>query len=346
VIQRVINRAETLGARALGRLPPPLQLALAGGRPVTKDGHTLAPDVQIILRVRELVAGEILAATPVEARQNMRRQTLLHGGPTIPVGAVRDLSVADGLRARHYAPDASGSRPLLVYFHGGGFVVGDLDTHDTPCRFLCKHARVHVLAIDYRLAPEHPFPAAVEDAHAAFLWACANAASLGADPAKVAVGGDSAGGNLSAVVAQLTKNGGPAPAAQLLLYPAVDRTWERASMELFAKGFLLTRAEVRWFTRNYTGDDPAKNADPRVSPLVAPDLSCLAPALVYTAAFDPLRDEGDAYAEALRAAGTKVRVHRCIEGLVHGFVSMAPLSRSSARAFMDVAHELASSLDA
>src|SRR5262249_12958207 len=163
-----------------------------------------------------------------------------------------------------------------------------------------------------------------------------------ADPARIAVGGDSAGGNLSAVVAQLARGNG-APAAQLLIYPATDRTKEHPSMESFATGFLLTLAETRWFTRHYTGNDPEKNADPRASPPAARDLSGLAPALVFTAAFDPLRDEGDAYAHAMRAAGTRV-VHKRFEGLVHGFASMTSLSRSSKDALHEVARELASLL--
>jgi acetyl esterase len=323
-----------------------VQLLLAGGEPVRVDGLTLAPDVQLIVRARDRLLRKLDNPTPAQARRAMRHQTILHAGPAIPVGAVRDLTIEGRLRARHYAPAASGGpHPLLVYLHGGGFVLGDLDTHDAPCRFLCRHARVHVLSIDYRLAPEHPFPAAVEDAHAAHAWAHANAARLGADPRRVAIGGDSAGGNLSAVVAQLAKTGGPTPALQLLLYPAVDRTTERGSMERFKDGFLLTRAETRWFTRHYTGDDPVTKRDPRVSPLVRPDLSGLAPALVFTAGFDPLRDEGDAYAEALRAAGTPV-VHRRFTGLVHGFANMTALSRSSREAFHEVARELAASLSA
>ncbi len=223
--------------------------------------------------------------------------------------------------ARHYAP-AGAPQPLLVYYHGGGFVAGDLDTHDGLCRRICRDADMHVLSVDYRLAPEHPFPAAVDDAMAAFRWAYAHAAALGAMPGKVAVGGDSAGGNLAAVVGQMTAAaGGPAPCAQILLYPPTDRTTTRPSLELFGDGFFLTRADIDWYHLQYTGSTIAQ-PDPAQNPLCAKDFSGLPPALVVTAGFDPLRDEGEAYADALRQAGVPVILKR-FDGLLHGFCSMA-----------------------
>jgi acetyl esterase len=245
------------------------------------------------------------------------------------VGAVRDVEIdgaAGPLRARHYRPadaDASARPPLLVFFHGGGFVVGDLETHDEPCRLLCRHAEVHVLSVDYRLAPEHPFPAAVDDALAAFRWAVAHAAQLGADGHRVAVGGDSAGGNLSAVCAQLAaRDGGAAPALQLLIYPATDLTDARApSGRLFADGFYLTENDRQWFTRQYFSGSHGHATDPRASPVLAGPLSGLAPAVIVTAGFDPLRDEGEAYGLALREAGVPVVLVRVPE-LIHGFMNM------------------------
>jgi acetyl esterase len=275
--------------------------------------------------------------SPAEARRRRRRLSAVYAGKPTPVGAVRDLQV-DGLRARHYAPAEPGApRPLLVYYHGGGFTYGDLETHDGVCRILCRHAGAHVVAIDYRLAPEHPFPAAVEDARAALRWAFANAEALGADPQRVGVGGDSAGGNLAAVVSQLAaRDGGPAPVLQLLIYPATDFSRRRQSRELFGEGFLLTNSEMDWFETNYLGAERTHARDPRASPLLAEDLSGLAPAYVVTAAFDPLRDEGEEYAEALRAAGTPVTLRR-FPGFIHAFIAGAGVSRNARDALVEIA---------
>jgi acetyl esterase len=227
---------------------------------------------------------------------------------------------------------------LLVFFHGGGFVFGDLDTHDGVCRLLCRHAGAHLLAVDYRLAPEHPFPAAVEDARGALSWAWAHAHELGADPARLGVAGDSAGGNLAAVVSQLAaRDGGPAPVLQLLIYPATDSTRRRRSRELFGEGLFLTDANMSWFEASYLGSVGDPNGhDPRASPLLASDLSGLAPALVVTAGLDPLRDEGEDYANALRAAGTPVALRR-FPGFIHGFISAAGISRACRDAVIEVA---------
>jgi acetyl esterase len=275
-----------------------------------------------------------------EAREDMRRRAAVAAGVQLPVGAVSELTIdgaAGPLRARHYAPaEPGGPHPLLVYFHGGGWVIGDLDTHDGACRMLCRHAGVHVLAVDYRMGPEHPFPAAPEDASAAFAWACAHAGALGADPARVAVGGDSAGGNLAAVTSwQAVRDGGPAPVFQLLVYPVTDLSVKRRSYELFAEGFLLTRAEMDWFRDHYVPSEPDRS-DPRVSILLAEDLAGLPPALVVTAGFDPLRDEGEAYAQALREAGNVVVLRR-FPGLIHGFFNMSGVSRVSRDAVVETA---------
>jgi len=335
--QRVQHRV----ARVLAGLPPRLQVLLSGRPPVHVDGDTLAPEVQLSLALLER-RGEPRPETlsPSEAREARRRLAAVYGGKPIEVGAVSDLMI-DGsvsLRARHYAPPEPGGRqPLLVYYHGGGFTYGDLDTHDPVCRILCRHAGVHVLAIDYRLAPEHPFPAAVEDARTALRWALANATQLGADPGRIAVGGDSAGGNLAAVVAQLAaRDGGPAPVLQLLIYPVTDFTGRRRSRELFAEGFLLTNAEMDWFETNYLGAARALVSDPRASPLLAEDLSGLAPALIVTASFDPLRDEGEDYASALIQAGTPATLRR-FPGFIHGFIGAAGVSRSCHDALVEIA---------
>jgi acetyl esterase/lipase len=242
------------------------------------------------------------------------------------------------LAVRHYAPDEpDGPHPLLVFFHGGGFIFGDLDTHDRVCRVLCRHVGAHVLAVDYRLAPENPFPAAVEDASAAVRWACENASALGADRLRVGVSGDSAGGNLAAVAAQLAaSDGGPAPALQLLIYPPTDGTGRRRSRELFGEGFMLTDAQMDWFETSYLGKERADASDPRVSPLLAEDLSGLPPALVFTAGLDPLRDEGEEYAKAMQSAGTPTALRR-FPGLTHSFLSMAGISRGCRDALLEIA---------
>jgi acetyl esterase len=336
-------------ARLSANLPGEVQVLLSGKPPVRVDGQTLDPHIQMILASRDRLGKPPLHTLDVAAaRARMRRDALAHAGPPIAVGAVSDLEIqgAEGpLRARHYAPKSTGTpRPLLVFFHGGGFVVCDLDTHDAACRLLCREADVHVLSVDYRLAPEHPFPAAVEDARAALRWAFAHAGELGADARRVAVGGDSAGGNLAAVTSQLaSRDGGPAPVCQLLIYPSADRSTPRPSREQFAEGFFLTESERRWYDGHYRPDTPTET-DPRVSPLLASELGGLPPAIVATAAFDPLRDEGEAYARAMEAAGVSVTLTRA-PGLIHGFINMIGFSKASRRALTEIAHQLKSALD-
>lgn len=338
----LLERMEHRVARALIRLPHRLQVLLSGKPPVQRGGLTLHPEVQLLLALRERLGAVAMSALPPgEARRRLRREALVHAGEPVEVGAVRELvlETASGpLKARHYAPgERAARRPLLVFLHGGGFVLGDLDTHDSACRLLCRHADLHVLSVDYRLAPEHPFPAGLEDALAAFTWARANAEALGADPTRVAVGGDSAGGNLAAVISQLAiREGTPAPALQFLLYPALDRTVDRESLTHFAEGFFLTREDIDWFQRQYSCED---RSDPRISPLLCRALAGLPPALVVTAGFDPLRDEGEDYARALQAAGTPATLRR-FDGLVHGFANMGGVSPACRNAVVECASVL------
>jgi len=222
-----------------------------------------------------------------------------------------------------------------VFYHGGGHVIGSLDTHDDLCREICRTGRVHVLSVDYRLAPEHKAPAGSEDAYSAYRWACEHAAELGADPQRVAVGGDSAGGNLAALVSLRARDEkAPLPALQLLLYPVTDYHGQTRSQTLFARGFFLTRHDRDWFSERFLGGAQVEETDPRVSPLLA-DLSGLPPALVVTAGFDPLRDEGRRYADALREAGVPVD-YREYGSLVHAFANFFPLGGASATATADV----------
>ena len=246
----------------------------------------------------------------------------------VPVGSVEDATV-EGRPARVYRPSGE-ARGTLLYLHGGGFVIGDLDTHDQTCRRLCRGAEVVVVSLDYRLAPEHPFPAGLEDARAALGWVASSLDSLGGAP--LAVGGDSAGGNLAAVLAQ--EHVGLVD-AQLLIYPATDATGGYPSLEENGKGYMLDTELRQWFGAHYAGPRPvAAPDDPRVSPLHG-SVEGVAPALVVTAEFDPLRDEGEAYAEKLAAAGVPVNRVR-YDGMIHGFVDMGAFSPAAAVAVDDL----------
>jgi len=341
------DRTRYLAMRAMAHLPDRMKIWLSGTPPVIVDGQQLDPQLQLLrsIRRRHRVPG-LVEPTVAAGRARYRRETLAFRGPVTKVAAVRDLEVAGAggpLHARHYAPVDGAAAPLTVYFHGGGFVIGDLDTHDEPCRMLCRYAGVHVLSIEYRLAPEHPFPAALEDATAALAWAQANAATLGAHPAGVAIGGDSSGANLSAVVSNLTSRGKP-PIAQLLIYPPTDGSTPRRSHELFGEGFFLSTKDRKAFGRYYTGT-ATRDADARRSPLRAPDLSNLPPALVITAGFDLLRDEGEAYAQALASAGTVTRLQK-YPSLGHGFIHMTGVCPAARRAMVGIAREWRALLDA
>ncbi len=337
------DRARGAIARAMTNVPEAVSLRLTGG-PTVLEGQRLDPALQLVMAA---AAGPdpapIVRSDPRRARRRLRHDLLAIRGRPTPVGAVRDLEV-DGatgpLGARLYTPPHEDSAPLLVYLHGGGFVEGDLDTHDEPCRILCAEAGHAVLSVDYRLAPEAPFPGPLEDAIAAFAWAQRCATRLGADPARVSIGGDSAGGTLAAVVAQSTSR---APVAQLLIYPATDHPTERPSRSLF-DGYLLSDATRRAFWDVYTAGTGVADDDPRLSPIYG-RLDGLAPALVITAGFDVLRDEGEAYAHALEDAGTRVALYRQPD-LPHGFINLTDISLSARRATVSMARRWRSFVDA
>ena len=326
-------RAEAAAVRALLALPEPVKRRL-GGTPIELDGQRLAPEVRLLVKLRELSPHPPYDTLPVaEARAALERDAASVRGRLVPVADVRDLDVA-GLRARLYVPEAERGG-LLVYFHGGGWVLGSLDSHEQPCRFLAREGGVRVLSVDYRLAPESKFPAAVEDALAAFTWARDHAADVGADPARIAVGGDSAGGNLSAVVAQLAE---PKPALAVLIYPVCDLSTKHRSYELFGEGFFLTERNMDWYRTNYLPDEDA-GRDPRASPLLADDLGGLPRTHLAIAGFDPLRDEGLAYGHRLEGAGVEVdiAVHA---GSIHGFANAIGVGRTSAAAMRRAAEAL------
>jgi len=341
-IPRLPPAAEHRALRLICGLPPWLLRRLFG-QPVQIDGNTLAPDIQALLGMAKLAGSKSFTeGVPVVTarRHRLLEAEIVAERPPLPMGRVETIEIpgpAGTIAARRYMPHGApaGSAPLLVYFHGGGWVIGDLDTHDAPCRFLAANSGVQLLAVDYRLAPEHPFPAAAEDAFAAYAWASANAAELGSDPGRIAVVGDSAGANLAAVASLLARDAGlRLPAMQLLIYPVIVADEEMPSRRTFGEGFLLSRPDMDFFESHYLPEG-ADRGDPRVSILRAEDLSGLPPAFLAIAGFDPLRDEGLAFAERLRAAGVPVSL-RLHPGLVHTFANLTAICPTARRAMLEV----------
>ncbi len=343
----VLNAVSGVLLRLLPRIPDAVKRLILRRRTVVVDGNTLDTTLQLMLAAQSAsgVSGLVASSDLSVARAQLDKLAAMLD-PGIAVG-VKEMSIpgpAGDIRVRHYVPvndpaNLVGSEPLLVFFHGGGFVVGDLETHDGVCRLICRDAGVHVLAVDYRLAPEHKAPAAVEDCYAAYRWALEHAAELGADPQRVAVGGDSAGGNLAAVVSQLAladqAEGVRLPALQVLIYPVTNFAGDTRSRTLFADGFFMSTRDMDWFRDNYLAGASIDVDDPRVSPLLAEDLSGLPPALVVTGGFDTLRDEGDRYADRLAAAGVAVD-RRSYGSMVHGFANFFPVGGGSAVATADM----------
>jgi acetyl esterase len=303
----------------------------------------LDPQARALLDQMAAMGMPPLDQLPVpEARAAIAALAAASGEPE-PVARVENRSIPGpqgDIPVRIYTPDAPAPLPVLVFFHGGGWVICSLDTHDGLCRQLANAARCLVVSVDYRLAPEHAFPAAAEDAYTAVRWVATNAAALGADPERVAVGGDSAGGNLAAVVSLMARDrGGPRLVHQLLVYPVVDAPGEEhASYRDNAEGYFLTAAMMRWFWSHYHRDDVGRR-DPYACPLRTPDLRHLPPALVMTAEFDPLRDEGEAYAARLREAGVPVTLSR-YDGMIHGFFGMTGLLDQARTAVAEAAAAL------
>jgi acetyl esterase len=285
------------------------------------------PSIQVLL---DSMAGsdtpDLSEMAVPDARAMMAMLTIVDGEPE-PVDDVttRTIPGPDGdIPVRIYRNAGSEAQPVLVWYHGGGWVIGDLESADPTARKLANRSGAVVVSVDYRLAPEHPFPAAVDDCWAALEWVAANANEIRGDASRLAVGGDSAGGNLAAVVAvKAVQSGGPALRHQLLVYPAVDLTASYPSIESNGEGYLLTRKSMLWFMAHYLGDADPK--DTVASPIFVDDLSGLAPATVLTAEFDPLRDEGAAYAERLTDAGVDCD-HHCYDGMIHGFFGMGTIT--------------------
>lgn len=321
------EKSEAGFARGLMALPEAVQRRLAGG-PTEIDGQRLATDTQLLIRLRGLAPRPEYDELPVpEARRELDHQAAAVAGRRWPIAEVRSVE-AGGRPARLYVPQADGGA-VLVYFHGGGGVLGSLDSHDQTCRFLAGEGGLRVVSVDYRLAPEHPFPAGVEDALAAYESA------RGLEPARIAVGGDSMGANLAAVVSQAAHE---KPALQLLIYPVCDLSQKRESYRLFGEGFFLTERDMDWYRGHYLpSEDDAR--DPRASPLLADDLGDTPRTYLTIAGFDPLRDEALAYGRRLQEAGVDVQivVH---EGLIHGFANMTRVGRTAPAAMRAAAQAL------
>ncbi|HVX31765.1 MAG TPA: alpha/beta hydrolase [Solirubrobacterales bacterium] len=313
------------------------------GKPPTIDGQTHSTETHALLTLARWSGSNgffdgrsvegARAASAYEARVSGRQKPIR----VAEVRAVEMTGPNGPIPARLYvpplpAPDAPA--PLLVYYHGGGWVIGDLDMYDDLSRLIAMAAGCLVLSVDYRLAPEHPFPQPLEDAFAAFGWVVANAESLGADPKRIGVGGDSAGGNMAAVVCHMAAEGGGArPAMQLLFYPVTDSAEDTRSRKLFSDGFILTKADMEKFEAAYL--PPGVDAsDQRISVLQCPDLRSLPPAYVATAGFDPLRDEGEAYALRMRDCGVRVALRRH-SGLIHTFVNQTAVNRAALGAVLE-----------
>jgi len=290
-----------------------IELVVKSGRPAY---HTLSPK-----DARQLFLETRPASTPTPPEIGSVRNVVAETSPgAIPLRVYRPAGVP-----------ATTPLPAYVYFHGGGWVIGDLETHEVLCRQLTAASGASVISVDYRMAPEHKFPAAVDDAWAATRWVVAHAGELGLDGSRLAVGGDSAGGNLAAVLALMARDAGaPAIKLQVLIYPVTDVMRETRSYDDFAEGYMLTRDSMRWFIAHYLkSKDDAR--DWRVSPLRAPSLAGLPPALIVTAGNDPLRDEGEMYGGRLRDAGVMVD-YVCYGGMIHGFVGMGKLIDTAQRA--------------
>jgi acetyl esterase len=357
-IKEIARELQGTAANLALRMPISWVNILAG-KPVVVDGRVLDARTQWFLQLLARSGQQPLQSLGIaQARAEFDMFQAIMGGRPLPVGEIVDRTIGtttDGpsmggtgtarLRVRLYRPAGSVARllPAILFFHGGGFTIGSLEGYDLPCRYLCNRTGCAVVAIDYRLAPEHKFPAAIDDALAAFRWLAREGSNFGIDPARIIVAGDSAGGTIAAVVAQQVRGEATTPCLQWLMYPATDMSVEWPSHTSCGEGFLLTLSDMRWFLGQYL-HDPAEATDPRVSPLRTADLSGLPPALVFTAGFDPLRDEGQAYADKLVTAGVKT-IHREFDSLIHGFICMRGALQAAARAMDDMVvslrHELA-----
>ena len=343
IVRELYGKAANLALRM-----PISWVNILAGPPVTVDGRTLDGRAQWFLKLLAM-SGQppTYLMSLADARANIDTYLPLLSGRVAPVGEIVDRTIggpAGRLRVRLYRPAGSVARllPAILYFHGGGWVTGSLEAYDRVFRRICASTGCALVAVDYRLAPEHKFPAAIDDAVAAFRWLATDAVNLGVDPARIVVAGDSAGATIATVLARLVGDDARPPCLQWLFYPITDLGLDSPSYRSCGEGFMLTRTGVEWARGHYLNslDDVA---DPRASPLRADDIAGIAPALVYTAGFDPLRDEGKAYADKLARAGVKT-IHREFDSLIHGFVGMRGVLQAGARAMDEMVaglrHEL------
>lgn len=349
IVRELQGKAANLALRM-----PISWINILAGPPVVVDGRTLDGRTQWLLQLLAR-SGQppIEKSSVIDARSEYDAFMLEMGGRLSPIGEMVDRIVEGPptgggpgrLRVRIYRPAGAVARllPTILYFHGGGWVMGSLEGYDLVCRYICARTGCAVVAVDYRLAPEHKFPAAIDDAVASFRWLAENAADLGTDPARIVLAGDSAGGNIAAVAAQLLRDEPRPPCLQWLMFPATNLAFDSPSYGSCGEGFFVTRAAMEWFRGHYL-NNPSEIDDPRASPLQASDLTGVAPALIFTNGIDPLRDEGKAYADRLAAAGVKT-FHREFESLIHGFIGMRGAIQAAARAMDDMVtglrHELA-----
>lgn len=307
----------------------------------TPDGPLDAKAAVLLKLVRVTTGGRPFAQATVPELRAWYNESWKGKGPEVERVEDRLIPGPQGeIPIRIYADRGTRNRPAVLYYHGGGWVLGNLDTHDKVTRYLAAGSSCVVVSVNYRLAPEHPFPAAVEDAYAALQWVSTNAETIGVDPLRIAVAGDSAGGNLAAVVSLLARDRkGPPISCQALIYPVTDlSSLNTSSYRQFAEGFLLTKEGMEWFRSHYLPKMEDWN-HPYASPLLAQDHRNLPLAIVITAQFDPLRDEGEAYAEKLRQAGVPVRLFR-YDGMIHGFVSFPEVFRQARDALDRIAAEV------
>lgn len=341
----LFQRIEASAANRMLNLPTGA-LRMLAGQPIVRDGQTLDVQAQMMLKLQRLrnqatfgvgVVEEERASVEVQARQLAPRAS-----GRLDVRDIDLAGAAGTIAGRLYRPSRCGpNAPLLVFYHGGGYVIGSLDSHDGVCRALADRAGCVIISVDYRLAPQHPAPAAVDDAVAAFRDIVARSPDFDIDPARIAVGGDSADGNLATGVAQQTRNDTVSPCFQLLIYPDTDQAYERESRQTYAEGFFLEKISIDW-SRNHYVPEPMDLKDPRISPIYG-DVAGIAPALVITGGFDPLRDEGEAYAEAVQAAGVPVELRR-LPSMIHGFINFAGAVRVADAALSDAARTLGDTL--
>lgn len=302
---------------------------------------TLDPVAKMVLeQMQAMNAPKIYDLTLEQARQGGDMSAM--AGVPEEVGKVENRTIpgpAGDIPVRIYTPNGEGPYPALVYFHGGGWVIGDLDLVDVTCRLLTNRTECTVISVDYRLAPEHKFPAPLEDAYAATKWVAEHGSTIGVDPTRIAVGGDSAGGNLAAAVSLMAKdNGGPQISLQLLVYPNLNYAFDTESYLEFEDGYLLSNKDLKWFWNHYLRNaEDGKN--PYVSPLIAEDLGGLPPALVITAEYDQLRDEGEAYGKRLQEAGVQTEITR-YEGMIHNFFLMPAVFKQGMEAIEQSARAL------